>query len=164
MIFGEQWLPASHFIGLWGLTSAITVVLSHYSSEVYRSKGKPRISVLSQFLHLIVLCPAILIAVKYGFEALYTTRAFVRLEGVLVNLLLMHFIFHISAWKMFYNIRYPVLGSVLMVGTSCFLNSFCQSMFWQCLSAFICIAIYFAFLFIIPSERKIYFSLLHKIK
>ena len=71
LILGEQWTEAAGFIGLWGLTSSITIVLSHYSSEIYRAKGRPKLSVLAQVLHLIVLWPVVLIAVKYGFETLY---------------------------------------------------------------------------------------------
>lgn len=39
LILGSQWTEASGFVGLWGLTNALTIVLSHYSSEVYRAKG-----------------------------------------------------------------------------------------------------------------------------
>ena len=42
ILLGSQWGEASGFIGLWGLTSAFTIVFSHFSSEVYRSKGNPR--------------------------------------------------------------------------------------------------------------------------
>ena len=46
ILLGNQWHEAAHFIGLWGLTSAVTIVLSNYCSEVYRAKGKPKLSVL----------------------------------------------------------------------------------------------------------------------
>lgn len=60
ILLGSQWMEASPFIGLWGLTSAISIVLAHYSSEVYRSIGKPKLSVLAQWLHIIVLWPVLL--------------------------------------------------------------------------------------------------------
>ena len=82
LILGSQWVEASGFVGLWGLTSAITIVLSHYSSEVYRAKGKPKLSVLAQVLHIIVLWPTVLISIKYGFETLYVARSLVRFELV----------------------------------------------------------------------------------
>ena len=92
VILGDQWMEAAGFVGLWGLTSAITIVLGHYSSEVYRAKGRPKLSVLAQFLHIIVLWPTILITVKYGFETLYISRALVRLELIAVNLCIMGWI------------------------------------------------------------------------
>lgn len=47
-------------VGLWALTSSITIVLSHYCSEVFLAKRKPKLSVLSQFIHIIILWPAVL--------------------------------------------------------------------------------------------------------
>lgn len=114
-ILGSQWVEASGFIGLWGLTSAITIVLSHYTSEVYRAKGRPLLSVLAQFLHLIVLCPTVLIAVKYGFEVLYVARSLVRLEIIVVNLCIMGLIIKMPVGKMFSNILPASLGSAAML-------------------------------------------------
>ncbi len=114
-ILGSQWVEASGFIGLWGLTSAITIVLSHYTSEVYRAKGRPVLSVLAQFLHLIVLCPTVLIAVKYGFEVLYVARSLVRLEIIVVNLCIMGLIIKMPVGKMFSNILPASLGSAAML-------------------------------------------------
>lgn len=104
IILGSQWTEAAGFVGLWGLTSALTIVLSHYCSEVYRAKGKPKLSVLAQILHIIVLWPAVLISVKYGFETLYITRSLVRLEMIAVNLCLMSFVIKISAIRLLTNI------------------------------------------------------------
>ena len=86
IVLGDQWTEAAGFVGLWGLTSAITIILSHYSSEVYRAKGKPKLSVLAQVLHIVVLWPTILIAVRYGFETLYVSRSLARLQLVAMNL------------------------------------------------------------------------------
>ena len=75
ILLGDQWSEISKFVGLWGLTSSIMIIYSHYSSEVYRAKGRPKLSVLSQWLHIIVLWPTVIISIKYGFETLYTARA-----------------------------------------------------------------------------------------
>lgn len=104
IFLGDQWIEASGFIGLWGLTSAITIVLAHYSSEVYRSKGKPKLSVLAQVLHIVVLWPTILITVNYGFETLYVARALVRLELIAVNLCIMGWVIKMPIVRMFTNI------------------------------------------------------------
>ena len=48
ILLGDQWGEASHFIGLWGLTSSITIVFAYYCSEVFRAKGKPKLSTLAQ--------------------------------------------------------------------------------------------------------------------
>lgn len=114
IILGTQWMDAADFIGLWGLTSSITIVLSHYSSEVYRAKGKPKLSVLAQVLHILVLWPTVLISVKYGFETLCIVRSIVRIQLVIVNLIIMYFLMNMSVWKMFKNVLPSIIASCAM--------------------------------------------------
>lgn len=159
LLLGDQWLEASSFIGLWGLTSAITIVLSHYCSEVYRAKGRPKLSVLAQVLHLVVLWPAILIAVKYGFEALAVTRALVRLELILVNLIIMYVVVKVSPWKMFKNVFTSILAAVVMGGVAMMIKDLSPSFYWQIASIMICVIIYFIIIILDPKNRKILLSL-----
>ncbi len=153
-ILGPQWSEATPFIGLWALTSAITIILSHYSSEVYRAKGRPKLSVLSQCLHIIVLWPTVLIAVKYGFEVLYTARSLVRFEGILVNLIIMYAIIHISPWKMIKNISVSFFSVLFMAFIAYILSLIGTSLWWQIFSVAICIMAYFGLLSCFPKERK----------
>ena len=53
VLLGSQWHEAAWFIGIWGLSSGITIVLSHYCSEVLRAKGKPRLSTFAQIIYLL---------------------------------------------------------------------------------------------------------------
>ncbi len=116
ILLGSQWCAAAHFMGIWALTSAVTIVLSHYSSEVYRALGKPKLSFVAQLLHLIVLVPVVWYFVRFGFEVLCDARAIVRLELVLVNLILMYAVIHISIWKMIKNILPELFAASLMTG------------------------------------------------
>lgn len=155
ILLGDQWAEAASFIGLWGLTSSLTIVLSHYSSEVYRSIGKPKLSVLAQLLHIIVLCPAMLIAVTHDWEAIYTTRAIVRLELILVNLVLMHYIVKISPAEMIKNITPSIIAATIMGICGFYLASLGCSVLWNTLAIIICIIIYFATISLFKSDRKI---------
>lgn len=142
ILLGSQWVEAANFIGLWGVSSAITIVLSHYCSEVYRSLGKPKLSVLAQFLHIIVLCPAMLIATKYDWETITITRAAVRLEAVAVNLLIMHYFVKLSPIQMLSNISPSVISATLMGIVGAASLSIGISVWWQFVSIIICIAVY----------------------
>lgn len=154
ILLGSQWMEASGFVGLWGLTSAITIVLSHYSSEVYRSKGRPKLSVLAQWLHIVALWPTVIIAAKYGFEVLYTARALVRLESILVNLIIMYVVVCISPWKMIQNISASCISALFML-LAAFALSLCgTTLWWQLFSVVVCIFVYFGILFSFPKERK----------
>ena len=155
ILLGDQWLEASSFIGLWGLTSAITIVLSHYSSEVYRAKGRPKLSVLAQVLHLIVLWPAVLIAVRYGFETLAVTRALVRLELILVNLIIMYGVVQVSPWMMFKNVFHSVIASLIMAGVAMLLKDLSVSVIWQFVTILISALVYLVAILMIPANRAI---------
>ena len=153
ILLGSQWMEASSFIGLWGLTSALTIVLSHYSSEVYRAKGRPKLSVLAQVLHLIVLAPAVLVAVRYGFEVLAITRTIVRLELILVNLVIMYVIVKISPWTMLKNIKCALIVSMVMAVLVFLLKDIYSSVLWQLVTVVVCIVAYLIMLLVVPANR-----------
>ena len=157
ILLGNQWLQASSFIGLWGLTSAITIVLSHFSSEVYRAKGRPKLSVLAQFLHLIVLWPTVFISVKYGFETLYTARSLVRFELIAVNLFIMSLILKMPVKKMFINII-PSCVAALSMLLVLYLPP-ASNILTNIAYIFISAIIYICVLVIFPEERKLLFNL-----
>ena len=157
ILLGEQWMEASHFIGLWGLTSAITIVLSHYSSEVYRSIGKPKLSVLSQWLHIAVLWPVVLFFVNKGYETLCLARALVRLEGILVNLALLYFYVKMDIGRMLTNIFPSVLASATML-IILFLPP-AAGIWGQLCYIAICCSVYVIVIMFFPTERTICLNL-----
>lgn len=158
ILLGDQWMEASRFIGLWGLTSTLSIVLAHYSSEVYRSMGKPKLSVLAQWLHIIVLWPVVLIFVQKGFDTLCTARALVRLELILVQLLIMGTVIKMNVGKMFTNILPSVIAASAMLLV--LLLPEATSILMQFVYILICICcIYFAVIMLFPEERNICLNL-----
>ena len=175
LLLGEQWLETAGFIGQWALTGAFVMVLSHYSSEVYRAKGRPKLSVLAQVLHIVVLWPAVLIAVRYGYEALYITRSLVRLEMILVNLVIMYTVVKISPWQMLRGIGPACIGAAVMGAAAWGMlrglpgllqggaaapasAPLAQNLFYQAGTVLVCIAIYTGVICAFPEERKLLLS------
>lgn len=156
LLLGSKWSEAAGFVGLWGLTSSITIVLSHYSSEVYRAKGRPKLSVLAQVLHIVVLWPTVLIAVKYGFETLYISRSLVRFEMVAVNLCIMQCIVKMPIVKMLSNIFPPCLAAACM-SLVLFLPE-TRSLWTNLLYICVALTIYFTIVTIFSEERRILFN------
>lgn len=157
IFLGSQWTEASGFVGLWGLTSAVAIVLSHYCSEVYRAKGKPKLSVLVQVLHIIVLWPTVLIAVSYGFHTLYVARSLVRLEVIIVNLCFMGFIIKIPMTRMITNIMPACIGAIAMLMIKVLPSS--DSMTINIIYAGIAAILYFIVIMFFPEDRKTLLSL-----
>lgn len=169
ILLGNQWLEANNFIGLWGMTSAIAIVLSHYSSEVYRSKGRPKLSVLAQVLHIIVLVPVIVFSSKRGFESLTIWRALVRLQMVLVHAVIMQKVIGISFTKVIKNIMPQILCTIIMIIVAVGLLTLHQGIVWEIISIFICISVYFGSLLILFSKTRkeifdTFFSIIKKKK
>lgn len=164
ILLGSQWEEASAFVGLWGLTSSFTIILSHYSSEVYRAIGRPRLSVLSQWLHIIVLLPVVYIAVQYGYETLYVSRSLVRLEGIIVNLTIMYFIVKLSPIKMIINILPELFGCVAIILCYTIFKTFDTGILMQIVSGIIAIFLYTICVSLFKQERKVIVSILQKLK
>lgn len=154
ILLGDQWGDSSDFIGWWGLTSSITIVLSHYSSEIYRSKGKPKLSFLSQIIHLSFLIPTVLISVQYGFEALYISRSLIRLQGIIVNLIMIYILVNITPVEMVRNIGGSLIASLLMVFAVYILPS-TENILLQLLYIITCTIIYIGTILFFPKERII---------
>ena len=158
ILLGAQWGEASYMIGWWGLTSAITIVLSHYCSEIYRSKGKPKYSVLAQVAHLCFLVPTVLISVRYGFNTLCVSRALIRFTLIGVNLVLLYVLTRITPWEMIKNIGFSCIASIVMA-LIYYLLPDNSSIIIQIGYVFLCTIAYFAVLCIRREERLVLMSL-----
>ena len=153
VFLGSQWVEASGFIGLWALTGTITIVISYYNSEVYRAKGRPKLSVLGQVLHLIVLWPVVWIAVRYGFETLYCARSLVRLEGLYVGLFIMGIAIKMPVGKILTNILPTCIASASMCLVLLLPSP--ANMWLNIPYAILAAAIYLGVIMLFPAERGI---------
>lgn len=155
IMLGDQWTETAGFIGLWGLTSSFTIVLSFYTREVYRAKGRPKLSVLAQWLHIIVLLPVVLIAVKYGFHSLYVARSLIRFELILVNLIIMDLFIHLSPWQMIKNILPAVISTVPIYVIAHCVTLIDNGIGLEIMAIILCSLAYLATISLFPAERKI---------
>ena len=154
VMLGRQWGEAVGFIGLWGLVSTVTILFSHYASEVYRSLGRPRLSALAQWLHIVVLVPVVYVFAQQGFGKLYVARSLVRLETVLVNSMLLHVCCGISSGKMLKNVFPAFAAGTIMALAGFALRLLTQSLGWNLLFILLCAVLYFALLSLFPTEKE----------
>lgn len=155
ILLGNQWMEASGFLGLWGLTSAFTIIFSHFSSEVYRSKGKPKISLFVQILHLAFLIPTLLISVRYEFEVLYTARSLVRLQLIITSIILMQVLYKFKFIDVLKNVFPMLLSSAFMGAVGYCLKQVNGHMAWQFVTVLICVVVYFTMLLLgFPKVRR----------
>jgi len=163
ILLGNQWGEASGVLGIWALTSSIMIVFANFCSEVYRAKGRPKLSFLAQILHLVVLVPACIISSRYGFSALVYTRSWIRLQLILVHFIIMEFAIGISVTKIMKNVLPTAISAILMGAIGFFLKQMNSSLWWSFISIALCILIYFGILSLFPESRKELQSLIRKL-
>lgn len=169
LLLGEQWMEASGFIGLWGLCTSLVAVFGTFSREVYRAKGKPKISLLAQLLHLVFVVPICIYSVKQGFDTLVWLRSFASLQIIAVHMIFMKFVFRISPVKMFSSVKEICFSAVLMgILAHILQKKLPVGIVWQFVAIFVCGVVYFGVLLLFPENRKHLISvpqnLLKKIK
>lgn len=154
ILLGSQWEEANKIIGVWALTSAIMIIFGNFSSEVYRSKGKPKLSFLAQILHIIVLLPTCLFSSKFGFWPLVYARSWIRLQFVLVHFIIMKFSMGISIIQTIKNVFPTIFSSSLMGLFGFLLQQMFDGIVWDFLSIILCGLFYFMILLTFPNIRK----------
>lgn len=161
ILLGPQWGEAAYFIGLWGLTGALTIVFSHYSSEVFRALGKPKLSVLVQVLHILFLAPIVWHYVTDDYDTLCFARAMVRL--IMVSVVVLYYCTNISLWQMLKNV-FPSIFVTLLSSIVMFLLPVANTHVLNVLYVIIFIIIYIFGVSFFSEERELLIAACGKIK
>lgn len=164
ILLGSQWTEAGGVIGSWALTSAVMIVFSYFCSEVYRAKGRPKFSFLSQILHLAVLIPVCVVFAQQGFWPLVYARSWIRFEAILVNIILMSIVFRISIAKTFKNVLPTAVSSFAMGALGFFLQQINSGNVWNIISIIICAIFYYGMINLFPNIRNELHGITQKFK
>jgi PST family polysaccharide transporter len=111
ILLGDNWMDASGIIGIWSITNAFKIVYCNLSSEVYRSLGKPKISLYAQLIHLVFLIPIIYISSIYGFETFVMFRSLSRIQFILTHFILLSIFTPIKIKDILMNTMSPIFYS-----------------------------------------------------
>lgn len=154
IILGNKWTEASCVIGVWALTSCIMIVLGNFCSEVYRAKGRPKLSFVAQMLHLIVLIPTCVISSRYGFKVLVYSRSWIRMEFVLVHLIIMKELIGFSIVTIFKNIKATAISAFVMGCFGYYIKQLNSGIICSVISIIICSFIYFTCLYLFSDIKN----------
>lgn len=116
VILGPQWSEGSLLFGLWGLSSAIVIPIGYYASEVFRSKGKPKLSFMTQVVYLFIMVPITYIAAKHTFNIFVFASAFLRLIAISIDLFVLGHFVKFPIWKMINGLLPFFVCSFMMMG------------------------------------------------
>lgn len=154
ILLGSQWMETADFLGLWFLTSSITIVFSNYNSEAYRSKGRPKLSILVQVLHLLVLIPVLLWGVHQDYRVLTWSRALVRLQIIIVSALVMRSYVGIRFVESLRNVWPSLCAAMIMALAGTGLLMISNSFIWQIVAVGFCVVVYAVSLLLMPAGRQ----------
>jgi polysaccharide biosynthesis protein len=167
-LLGPQWTLAGIVLGSWALSSAIMTVTANLISEIFRAKGMPNLSFWAQILHLVVLIPVIYICIQYDFSTFVYARSLVRMEMLVASMLLLALFVNMSAFRIISNISvYLITASIVGLIAYSILHLY-DAVWWTVVCMLLCVVLYVAILYVIPSERIIiasgYKKVLSKVK
>lgn len=159
ILLGNQWIEASNFLGIYGMTNAITIIFGSYASEVYRSKGKPKVSLVFQIIHILFIIPIYLICLRGGFEGMSNAIIITRIQYVLTAIIILQFYFKIEFINSLKSIFSQIISAVIMGMIAILIKDIFSGIIWEFVSVGICILVYFAILLMFPEMRKTIFGI-----
>lgn len=145
LLLGDQWRDASLMLGCWGLSTGVMIVFGHYCSEVFRAKGKPRVSLLCQCVYMCAMVPTLYIFASIGFEQLVIANAAVRLFGIVIDQIMARRVADISIVQIVQHVRAPLIGSLIMSAVGLAVaNWSTESWLFGVVGIILCVVVYIA--------------------
>ena len=155
VLLGSQWIETADFVGLWGLSSSVVLLLGTYCNGLYNAVGKTKLSFFSQVLHLAALIPTLVWSAPRGFDVLYLTRCAVRLELVAVQMVFMKLFMKVSFQKLLSGLYPAAVCTLLMTAVGMLVRKFGDGFLWSVIGIVICIATYFSVACLLYHKRLI---------
>lgn len=163
LLLGDAWMEGAPLLGIWGLCYAFSIIFGNLISSVYQSLGRPKLSVIAQLLHVVVLAPVCYYFANEDFVVLSYARSLSRFEFILVHFIIVYFVLKISPWNMIKNIMPYLLSATAMGGIGFVLQSRSTGTFVSMLWIGVCALFYFACLLVGKSTRKELLNFIKKI-
>ena len=160
LLLGDQWGKSTLMFGLYGLVQGPMIILSYYSSEMYRSLGRPRVSTLVQIVFLFLMTPLMAVAAKRGFDAVVWAEAISRLILIVINQIVPYFVVNISFGKTIRALKEPIVCTLVMCAfawlTYGLVAGSCVGIVLDIVG---CIVVYFVVCLALPKSRSILLKL-----
>lgn len=160
LLLGDQWGASTLMFGLYGLVQGPMVLLSYYSSEMYRSLGKPRVSTLVQVLFLVLMTPLMTVGAMRGFDAVVWADTGSRLILIVINQAVTHLVVGLSFCRTVWALKEPIVCTLAMCAfawlTYGLVSDSCSGVALDIVG---CIVVYFAACLVLPRSRGVLLKL-----
>lgn len=154
ILLGAQWMEAAELIGMEGLTLSIRIITTYLCSEVYRAKGRPRLSMFVQLAFVAAYIPVLMISVRQGYVMFARAYCGAKVIFLALHLFVANTNFALTPWQMLKNVYPYLIGATCMSAVALLLQQRGQTVVWQIISIVICALIYCAVVWLIPAGRS----------
>lgn len=143
ILLGSQWTEASDFIGLWGLTSSVALVLGTFANGLYNAVGKTFLSFSVALANLALMVPILIWAAPKGFECVYISRSLLRVPFVIIQLMAMALFLRYHVTALLKKLLPVLIPTILMSVCAAFMQPLSTSIIWSILCIILCMGVYF---------------------
>ena len=150
LILGPQWGEASLMFGLWALSSAVVIPIGHYASEVFRAKGRPKLSFVSQIAYLAVMAPVTYYAATLDFESFAFVSSLIRFAAIAIDMAILKAFVKFPVGRMLCGLVPIFLCSLVMLGMGMLLDGLGAP---DLVGIFACVAVYTLCCEVFPATR-----------
>lgn len=150
LVLGPQWSEASMMFGLWALSGAVVIPIGYYASEVFRAKGRPRLSFASQVAYLLIMAPATYYAATLDFASFAICSSTLRLVAIAIDVSILKFFIRFPVGRMLAKLAPIFLCSVAMFVAGAFALRIGMPVF---LGIIACVIVYALCCWCFPSTR-----------
>lgn len=160
LLLGDQWGESTLMFGLYGLLQGPIILLSYYSSEMYRSLGKPRVSTAVQVAFLVLTTPLMIVAAMQGLDAVVWADAGSRLILLTINQVVTYFVVDLSFGRTVWSLKEPIACTLAMC-VFAWLTYGLASGSWLGVALDIvgCVVVYFTACLALPKSRGVLLKL-----
>lgn len=165
ILFGNSWAEAADIIGIMSLMTGLRTIFVSIYSNAYHARGKFYIPLMLQIIDLIVLVPACIISANFGFWPLVYTRAFIKLDLIIPEIIVVFLLCGITPKETAKNLLPSIISTVVMSIVALLLQQISNALWWSIISIMLCIIVYFVTLFLFKTERETFLTpIIKKIK
>ena len=154
ILLGPNWTEISLFLGLFALMNVYGVEICYFASEVFRSKGQPKISFIYQCIFIVILSPTIYISAKKGFINVCMARCGCFLAFIVIAMVFCKALYGIKILDIIKNLTPQTISATVMGGVGTLLLKISNSIFLQFVYIAVCVIVYFCVLLLFVSIRQ----------
>lgn len=112
---GSQWQGAEMIFISKSLLAPLVYTIPYIASEIYRSKGEPKISALVQFIYVCIFIPLAIIFAKNGFSFYVKVYPIFDCIFILLNIICLKKLYLYNIKDIFKDLIYPIIYSIIML-------------------------------------------------